>query len=60
VSFTAGFRPALALAAGLSLLGVVSALATGGSRPQAVRPREPVAAAAPAGRGGPAESGRER
>jgi hypothetical protein len=26
----------------------------------AVRPREPVAAAAPAGRGGPAESGRER
>jgi MFS family permease len=31
-SFTAGFRPALAVAAGLSLLGVLSALAVGGRR----------------------------
>src|SRR6266542_449552 len=31
-SFTAGFRPALTLAAGFSLLGVVSALAVGGNR----------------------------
>jgi EmrB/QacA subfamily drug resistance transporter len=49
-SFTAGFRPALALAAGLSLLGVVSALAVSGNRrlpaPAASQPQqqEPVAA----------------
>jgi EmrB/QacA subfamily drug resistance transporter len=46
-SFTAGFRPALALAAGLSLLGVVSALAVSSNRrlPAAAQPQEPVAAA---------------
>lgn len=44
-SFTAGFRPALTLAAGLSLLGVVSALAV--SRdwrlPAATQPQQPAA-----------------
>ncbi len=46
-SFTAGFRPALTLAAGFSLLGVVSALAVGGNRrlEAAAQPQEPVTAA---------------
>jgi Major Facilitator Superfamily len=45
-SFIAGFRPALALAAGLSLLGVVSALAVSNRRlPATARPQQPVAAA---------------
>jgi len=46
-SFTAGFRPALALAAGLSLLGVVSALAVSSNRrlPATAQPQQPVAAA---------------
>jgi hypothetical protein len=33
VSFDAGFRPALAVAAGLSMLGALSALAVGNRRP---------------------------
>jgi MFS family permease len=41
VSFTAGFRPALALVAGLSLLGAITALAVAGRR------RVPVMAAQP-------------
>jgi hypothetical protein len=43
VSFTAGFRPALAVVAGLSLIGAVSALAIGSRRPAAVPAVEPVA-----------------
>jgi EmrB/QacA subfamily drug resistance transporter len=46
-SFTAGFRPALAVAAGLSLLGATSALAVGHQRRRAadpVQPEIPVAA----------------
>jgi EmrB/QacA subfamily drug resistance transporter len=45
-SFTAGFRPALAVAAGFSLLGVVSALAVGDRRraPAAAQPEPAVAA----------------
>jgi hypothetical protein len=44
-SFTAGFRPALAVAAGFSLLGVISALAVAGRRrvPAAAQP-QPAAA----------------
>ena len=40
ISFTAGFRPALALVAGLSAVGAVTALAVGGRRvkPAAARP----------------------
>jgi EmrB/QacA subfamily drug resistance transporter len=41
-SFTAGFRPALAVAAGLSLLGALSALAVG--KPRAVAARADAAA----------------
>jgi hypothetical protein len=43
VSFTAGFRPALAVVAGLSFLGAVSALAIGSRRRSAARAVEPVA-----------------
>jgi EmrB/QacA subfamily drug resistance transporter len=45
-SFTAGFRPAVAVAAGFSLLGVASALAVGGDRPlpAAAQPEELAAA----------------
>jgi hypothetical protein len=47
-SFTAGFRPALTLAAGFSLLGVVSALAVGANRrlEAAAQPQELAVAAA--------------
>jgi EmrB/QacA subfamily drug resistance transporter len=43
VSFTAGFRPALAVVAGLSFLGAVSALAIGSRRPAPVAAEEQVA-----------------
>jgi EmrB/QacA subfamily drug resistance transporter len=45
-SFTAGFRPAVAVAAAFSLLGVASALAVGGDRPlpAAAQPEELAAA----------------
>jgi EmrB/QacA subfamily drug resistance transporter len=45
-SFTAGFRPALALAAGFSLLGVVAALAVSDQRPLPLQRRSPKAAIA--------------
>jgi EmrB/QacA subfamily drug resistance transporter len=47
-SFTAGFRPALAVAAGLSLLGALTALGVGGSRhlPQGPAKSEEALAAA--------------
>ncbi len=47
-SFTAGFRPAVAVAAAFSLLGVASALAVGGKRPlpAAAQPEELAVAAA--------------
>jgi EmrB/QacA subfamily drug resistance transporter len=38
VAFTTGFRPALALAAGLSIVGAMTALAVGGRRPVLVSP----------------------
>ncbi len=43
-TFTAGFRPALALVAGLSLLGAATALAVGSRRrqPATVHPMSPV------------------
>lgn len=47
-SFSAGFRPALAVAAGLSVLGALSALAVRSRRrlPAAAQPEAPVAATA--------------
>lgn len=45
-SFTAGFRPALAVAAGFSLLGVISALAVAGRRRAAAAAQPQPAAAA--------------
>lgn len=46
-SFTAGFRPALAVAAGLSVLGAISALAVGTRRLSAVAAPVPPAASSP-------------